>query len=94
MDILLQPPALEGNGRSIIIDLKDSIKIKINNIQTVQLEVGATVAKKYPAEISGNTDLTILQTRDDNFIPVTNVTPPSPELGRSIGIDMPLAIRN
>jgi hypothetical protein len=70
MDILLQQPALEGNGRSIIIDLKDSIKTKINNIQTVQLEVGATVAKKYPAEISGNT-ITILplQTSDENFSP-------------------------
>jgi hypothetical protein len=94
MDILLQQPALEGNGRSIIIDLKDSIKTKINNIQTVQLEVGATVAKKYPAEISGNT-VTILplQTSDENFILVTNITPPSPELGRSIGIDMPVALK-
>ena len=30
MDIILQQPVLEGNGRSIIIDLKDSIKTKIN----------------------------------------------------------------
>ena len=35
IDILLQPPASEGNGRSITIDLKDSIKTKINNIQVV-----------------------------------------------------------
>jgi hypothetical protein len=40
MDILLQQPALEGNGRSIIIDLKDSIKTKINNIQ--DCSIGST----------------------------------------------------
>ena len=80
--------------RSVAIDLSDTVKTKINGIQTVQLEPGATIAKKYPAEISGNT-VTILplQTSDDNFILVTNITPPSPELGRSIGIDMPLALK-
>ena len=71
-----------------------ALKAKLNNIQTVQLETGATVAKTYPAEISGNT-VTILplQTSDDNFILVTNITPPSADLGRSIGIDMPLALK-
>jgi hypothetical protein len=34
---------------------QDTLKTKLNNIQTVQLETGATPAKKYPAEISGNT---------------------------------------
>ena len=52
-------------------------------MQTVQVETGATPAKKYPAEVSGNT-ITILplQTSDDNFIQVTNITPPSAESGR------------
>ena len=95
IDILLQPQALEGNGRSIIIDLKDSIKTKINNIHTVQLEPGSTVAKTYPAVISGNTvKILPLQTSDEHFILVTNITPASAELGRSIGIDMPLALKN
>jgi tRNA A37 threonylcarbamoyladenosine dehydratase len=45
MDILLQQPALEGNGRSIIIDLKDSIKTKINLIKDIQKE--STTATTY-----------------------------------------------
>ena len=69
--------------------MTDSIKTKINNIQTVQLEPGETPAKKYPAMISGNTvSILPLQSSDDNFIQVSNITPPSAELGRSIGIDL------
>ena len=83
-----------ADKRSVQIDLSDTVKTKIDTIQTVQLEPGATIAKKYPAEISGNT-VTILplQTSDDNFILITNITPPSAELGRSIGIDMPVALK-
>ena len=38
MDILLQQPALEGNGRSISIELKDTVETKINNMQTVSFQ--------------------------------------------------------
>ena len=38
IDILLQPPASEGSGRSITIDLKDTVKTKINNIKTIIIE--------------------------------------------------------
>ena len=43
------------NTRSVAIDLSYTVKTKINNVQTVQLEPGETIAKKYPAVISGNT---------------------------------------
>jgi hypothetical protein len=63
--------------------------MKINDIQTVQLEPGATTAKKYPAVISGNTvNILPLQSGDSNYITVTSITPPSAETGRSIGIDL------
>ena len=59
------------------------------------MDPGATVAKTHPAEISGNTiKILPLQTSDDNFILVTNITPPSAEFGRSTGIDMPVALKN
>ena len=35
--------------RSVAIDLSDTVKTKIDNIHIVQLEPGATIAKKYPA---------------------------------------------
>ena len=70
------------------------MKSKINNFQTVQLEPGATPTKKYPAEISGNyVAILPLQSSDDNFIQVSNITPPSDELGRLIGIDLTTAVK-
>jgi hypothetical protein len=54
MDILLQQPASEGNGRSITIDLKDSIKTKINNIQTVSFSSDGNQYSIFPATIQGN----------------------------------------
>ena len=82
------------DDKNVFIDLTTGVKTKINNIQNVQLEPGATVAKKYPAVISGNTvSILPLQTSDENFILVTNITPPSPELGRSISIDIPLSLK-
>ena len=76
-------------SRSVGIDLASEIKSKITNVQTVQLEPGANPTKKYPAAISGN-DIKILpvQSSDENYIQVLNITPPSRELGRSIGIDI------
>ena len=81
--------------RSVAIDLIDGIKTKINNIQTVQLEPGATVAKKYPAEISGNTvNILPIQSGDSNYVVVNSITPPSGETGRSIGIDLNDTVKN
>ena len=83
------PSPSTGIARSIGFDLKDTVKTKLDNIQTVQLETGATPAKKYPAEISGNTvNILPLQSGDSNYITVTSITPPSAELGRSIDIDL------
>ena len=66
-----------------------ALKTKLNNIQTVQLETGATPAKKYPAEISGNTvKILPIQSNDTNYIEVVSIVPPSAETGRSIGIDL------
>jgi hypothetical protein len=68
-------------GRSIGIDMNDTVKTKLNNIQTVQLEPGATPAKKYPAEISGNTvNILPIQSNDTNYIEVVNIVPPSAEI--------------
>jgi hypothetical protein len=79
----------------LFIDLQSQVKEKINDIQTVQLEPGATTAKKYPAEISGNTvSILPFQSSDDNFIQVSNITPPSDELGRSIGIDLTTSVKH
>jgi hypothetical protein len=84
----ITPPSAEL-GRSIGIDLKDTVKTTINNIQTVQLEPGATPAKNYPAEISGNTvNILPIQSNDTNYIEVVNIVPPSAETGRPIGIDL------
>ena len=83
-----------ADRRSVAIDLSDTVKTKINGIQTVQLEPGATVAKKYPAEISGNTvSILPLQSSDDNFVQVSDITPPSAELGRSSGIDLNATVK-
>ena len=80
------PPSAEL-GRSIGIDLKGTVRTKNNNIQTIQLASGATPAKKYPVDISGNTvSILPLQTSDENFILISNITPPSADSGRSIGI--------
>ena len=65
------------------------MKDEINNIQTVRLEPGETPAKKYPAVISGHTvNILPTQSNDNDYIFVVNVYPPSPELGRSIAIDI------
>ena len=84
----ITPPSAEL-GRSIGIDMPGVLKTKRNNIQTVQLETGASPGKKYPAEISGNTvKILPLQSGDSNYITVTSITPPSAETGRSSGIDL------
>ena len=58
-------------------------------MQTVQLEPGATPAKKYPAVISGTTvNILPIQSNDANYVLVNSVTPPSAETGRSISIDL------
>ena len=47
-----RPVLLHGqpaDRRSVGIDLSDTVKAKIDNIPIVQLELGATIAKKYPA---------------------------------------------
>jgi hypothetical protein len=54
IDILLQPPISKGNGRSIAIDLKDAIKTKINNIQTIALSTDGNPYTHFPARIVGN----------------------------------------
>jgi hypothetical protein len=53
--VTLAKPLLEGYGRSIEIDLSTTVRDKLSNFKTIQLEPGATLAKKYPAVISGTT---------------------------------------
>ena len=63
------------NKISVAIGLSHTVKMKITGIQTVQLEPGATLAKKYPAEITGNTvNIQSLQTSDENFILIKHNT--------------------
>ena len=68
--------------------------MKINDAQTVQLEPGASTAKKYPAAISGNT-VNILPTQSNytNYVEVVNIVPPSAETGRSIGIGLSSSVK-
>ena len=65
--------------------MNDTVKTKINNIQTIQLEPGATPAKKYPAEISGNS-IAILppQSNTHQLLQTTKLNTPSDEFGRPI----------
>ena len=52
MDITLEPPSSEGNGRSINIDLNHRVKRKINNLYFVDLKSGLThtdANSAYPA---------------------------------------------
>ena len=73
-----EPPFISSLGVSI--DLNSSLKLKLNDMQTVQLEPGATLAKKYPAVISGTTvNISPIQSHDGNYVEVVNIVPPSAE---------------
>ena len=62
-----EPPCISSLG--VAVDLNATVKMKVNNIQTVQLEPGATTAKKYPAAISGNTvNILPIQSNDTNYV--------------------------
>jgi hypothetical protein len=64
-----EPPFISSLGVSI--DLNSSLKLKLNDMQTVQLEPGATPAKKYPAVISGTTvNILPIQSNDIDYVVV------------------------
>ena len=95
MDILLQQPALEGNGRSITIDLKDAIKTKINNIQQIQKESTTATTFIYPVELSGTNAIVLpIQAINSDYISVLVAQPLSAGLGRSIQIDLKDTIKS
>ena len=88
-----EPPFTNSLG--VAVDLNATVKMKINDIQTVQLEPGATLANKYPSSISGNTVNRLpIQSNDTNYVEVVNIVPPSAETGRSkIGIGLSSSVK-
>ena len=48
VEVLSAQPIAQGTGRSISIDLKDTIRTKINNIQTVILNDSITATQCNP----------------------------------------------
>ena len=55
VEVLLAQPIAQGAGRSISIDLKDTIRTKINNMQTVILNESITATQVQPAIINSAT---------------------------------------
>jgi hypothetical protein len=59
------------NRRSVAIDLSDIVEMKTNDIQTVQLEPGATSEKQYPAVIAGNSvNILPIKSSDTDYVEV------------------------
>ena len=52
IEVLLGQPKAQGAGRSISIDLKDTIKTKNNNLQTIILNEPITATQVQPAIIN------------------------------------------
>jgi hypothetical protein len=55
VEVLVGQPIAQGAGRSISIDLKESIKTKSNDMQTIMLEGTITATQVQPAMISSAT---------------------------------------
>ena len=55
IDVQLKSEPSFINSLGVSIDLNSSLKLKLTDLQTVQLEPGAAPAKRYPAVISGTT---------------------------------------
>ena len=97
MDILLQPPASAGNGRSISIDLKDTVKTKINNIQTVSFSSDGNHYSIFPAVIQGNDVKLYSFHARSNFMSVQVVSFQGTTLdsfSHSIGIDLDSEVKD
>jgi hypothetical protein len=93
------PPSPEL-GRSIAIDISETFKTRINNIQTVQLEPRTnTYTQVDLAMISGNNvKLLPIESNDENFLTVYStirtITSDDTQISRrSISIDMPVALK-
>jgi hypothetical protein len=71
VEVLVGQPIAQGAGRSISIDLKETIKTKINDMQTTILEGTITATQVQPAMISSATktvSLLPIENMDTNLL--------------------------
>jgi hypothetical protein len=53
--VSLAPPVATGAGRTLNIDLKDTVKTKINTFKGIENEQTNILNRIYPVDVSGET---------------------------------------
>ncbi|MGV2432775.1 MAG UNVERIFIED_CONTAM: hypothetical protein LVQ98_05580 [Rickettsiaceae bacterium] len=55
VEVSLAPPVATGAGRTLNIDLKDTVKTKINTFKGIENEQTNILNQIYPVDVSGET---------------------------------------
>jgi hypothetical protein len=87
--VSLAPPVATGAGRTINIDLKDTVKTKINTFKGIENEQTNILNRIYPVDVSGETSKVLpIKSDDTNFVEVSLAPPVATGAGRTINIDL------
>jgi hypothetical protein len=94
VEVSLAPPVATGAGRTVNIDLKDTVKTKINTFKGIENEETNILNQIYPVDVSGTTAKVLpIMPRTPDFVEVSLGLPISQGAGRTIGIDLKDTIR-